>query len=101
MKVSRLLIAGTAAALLPFAGAFAQSSTPDQGAQPSEPPAQQGATFESLDKDSDGRISKAEAAANASVSQQFSKYDQNGDGFIERSEVSAANQAPPEGQSQQ
>jgi Ca2+-binding EF-hand superfamily protein len=94
MKATRLLIAGTAAALLPFAGAFAQSSTPDQGAPPSQP-SQQGATFESLDTNSDGRISKDEAAANANVSQQFSKYDQNGDGFIERSEVTSANSAPP------
>jgi hypothetical protein len=94
MKATRLLIAGTAAALLPFAGAFAQSSTPDQGAQPS-PPSQQGATFESLDTNSDGKISKTEAAANENVSQQFSKYDQNGDGFIERSEVTSANSAPP------
>lgn len=94
MKATRLLIAGAVAAVLPFAGAIAQSSTPDQGAQAS-PPAQQGATFESLDTNSDGKISKAEAAANENVSQQFSKYDQNGDGFIERSEVTSANSAPP------
>ena len=93
MKATRLLIAGTAAALLPFAGAIAQSSTPDQGAQPSQP-SQQGATFESLDTNSDGKISKTEAAANVNVSQQFSKYDQNGDGFIEKSEVTSANSAP-------
>jgi hypothetical protein len=97
MKVSRLLIAGTAAALLPFAGAFAQSP-PEQQSDPSTQPAQespqpqqQGATFESLDTNGDGKISKAEAASNANVSQQFSKYDQNGDGFIEKSEVSNSN----------
>ena len=92
MKPTRLLLAGSIAALLPLAGAFAQ--TPDPGtppAQSSQPSQQQGATFESLDADSDGRISKAEAAANESVSAQFSKYDQNGDGFIERSEVNSAN----------
>jgi len=94
MKATRLLIAGAVAAVLPFAGAIAQSPPPDQGAQPS-PPAQQGATFESLDTNSDGKISKEEAAANANVSQQFSKYDQNGDGFIERSEVTSANSAAP------
>jgi len=91
MKSSRLLIAGAAAALLPFAGAFAQSTTPsDPPAQPAESQ-QQGATFESLDLDKDGRISKTEAAANANVSAQFSKYDQNGDGFIEKAEVTSAN----------
>lgn len=91
MKASRLLIAGTMAALLPIAGAFAQSSTPAQPPQES----QQGATFESLDKDSDGRISKSEAAADANVTAQFSKYDLNGNGFIERTEVGSANGAQP------
>ncbi len=89
MKSTRLLIAGAAAALLPLAAAIAQ--TPDRDTQPS----QQGTTFESLDANSDGKISKAEAAANENVSAQFSKYDQNGDGFIERSEVNSANGSSP------
>jgi Ca2+-binding EF-hand superfamily protein len=88
---SRLLIAGTVAALLPIAGAFAQSSAPPESTQPAQ---QQGATFESLDKDSDGRISKTEAAANANVSAQFSRYDKNGNGFIEKDEVTVANTSP-------
>ena len=88
MKASRNLIAGTVAALLPITAAMAQ--TPPQ---PSEP-AQKGATFESLDANGDGKISKEEAAANSDVSSQFARYDQNGDGFIERAEVSSANQAP-------
>jgi Ca2+-binding EF-hand superfamily protein len=92
MKSTRLLIVGAAAALLPLAAAMAQ--TPDRDTQPSQP-SQQGATFESLDANSDGKISKAEAAANESVSAQFSKYDQNGDGFIERSEVNSANTSSP------
>ncbi len=99
MKVSRLLVAGTAVALLPFAGAVAQTPTPDQRdqtTQPAQGSQQQGATFESLDKDSDGRISKAEAAVDANVTQQFSRYDKNGDGFIEREEVTATNTAPPQ-----
>ena len=93
MKASRLLIAGAAAALLPLAGAIAQSPTPQE---PSEPSQGQGATFESLDKDSDGRISKTEAAANENVSAQFSRYDQDGNGFIEREEVGATNSSPSE-----
>ena len=86
---TRFLVAGAATALLPLA-AWAQ--TPPAA----EPPAdsQQGATFESLDTDGDGRISKTEAAANSGVSSQFSRYDQNGDGYIERSEVNAANSPP-------
>ena len=97
MKASRFLIAGTAAFLLPLSAAMAESPTPSQGDPPSQPaqqPPQGGTTFESLDTDNDGRISKTEAAANASVSAQFSKYDQNGDGFIERDEVSSANHPP-------
>jgi hypothetical protein len=88
MKSSRLVIAGAAAALLPFAGAFAQSP-------PAEQPAQQGATFESLDADSDGRISKTEAAVNANVTAQFARYDKNGNGFIEKEVVAVSNTTPP------
>ena len=89
MKASRFLIAGSVAALLQAGAAFAQSPPTDQPAPP--PQDSQGATFESLDKDSDGRISKTEAAADANVAAQFSTYDQNGNGFIERDEVASAN----------
>ena len=103
MKASRLLLAGAVAALLPLAGAIAQSPTPDQGNQPSEPAqsSKHGATFESLDKDSDGRISKAEAEADPNVSAQFAKYDRNGDGFIAKDEVTATNNSPAETPSKQ
>jgi Ca2+-binding EF-hand superfamily protein len=93
MKAS-IFYAGAVAALLPLAGAVAQSPTPDS-AQPAQN-AQQGATFESLDKDSDGRISKSEAAVNANVTAQFSSYDLNGNGFIEKDEVTSANNARTE-----
>jgi Ca2+-binding EF-hand superfamily protein len=92
MKHAPRLIAATAATLLPFAAAFAQTPAPN----PKEPtetqqPQQQGTSFESLDVDSDGRISKVEAEANESVKAQFAGYDKNGDGFIERAEVQTAN----------
>ena len=100
MKSTRYLIAGAVAALLPFAAAVAQSPPPDTSAQ--SQPAQKGATFESLDTDGDGRISKTEAAANQNVLDQFSKYDKDGDGFIERAEVTSANKSSaPESQPQQ
>jgi Ca2+-binding EF-hand superfamily protein len=103
MKASKILIAGTAIALLPFAAAVAQTPPADPAAQsrestqPTAPAqtAQKGVTFESLDTDSDGRISKTEAAANSSVNAQFSRYDKNGDGFIEREEVNGSNTQPP------
>ena len=94
-KASNLLLAGASTALLSIA-AFAQTP-PGTPSTPSEQPAQQsqGASFESLDTNSDGRISKAEAEGNAGVKAQFSSYDLNGDGFIERSEVNQANNPSP------
>ena len=97
-NVSRYIVAGAAVAMLPFAVAVAQSPSPDQTSPPATeaPPQGQGATFESLDTDSDGRISKTEAEANATVKAQFSSYDVNGDGFIERAEVTQANKSQSE-----
>jgi hypothetical protein len=102
-KASRYIVAGAAVALLPLA-AFAQSPTPEPQSEPqASPPTESqqpsqggGATFESLDTNSDGKISKTEAQANSTVTEQFSRYDVNGDGFIERAEVSQANSAPSE-----
>jgi hypothetical protein len=97
MKVSKLLITGTAVALLPLAGAFAQTPpTPDQSTTPAQPAQGGGTTFESLDANSDGKISKDEAMVNANVTAQFTKYDMNGDGFIEKEEVNAANSSSGE-----
>lgn len=97
-SVNRLIVAGAAATLLPLAVAFAQSPpSPDPSQPPTTEPSQgQGATFESLDVDSDGRISRTEAKANSTVSAQFSSYDLNGDGFIERAEVNQANNSQSE-----
>ena len=92
-KASHLLVTGAAFTLLPFAAAFAQSPTPAQDPQPQQG---QGATFESLDVNNDGRISKAEAEANANVKAQFSSYDVNADGYIERSEVNSTNSSQSE-----
>jgi len=78
-----------------------QTPPPEQSGQPSEPthPAtqgeKQGATFESLDTDSDGRISKTEAEADSKVSQQFAMYDKNGNGYIEKNEVTSPETSPP------
>jgi len=94
MKASRLLIAGSVAALLPLAAAMAQSPPADQSPPPAQS-SQHGATFESLDTDGDGRISKAEAAANENVATQFARYDKNGDGYIEKEEVMSSNNPQP------
>ena len=74
-----------------------QTPPPEQGGQPTQPthPAVQGeprgASFESLDKDTDGRISKAEAEADVTISEQFAMFDTNNNGFIERDEASNSN----------
>src|SRR5262245_43800062 len=105
MKAKQFLIAGAVAALLPFAAAVAQdppSQSPqsdpatqaDPSTQQSTQPAQRGATFESLDTNGDGRISKEEAAANQNVLDQFSRYDKDGNGYIERAEVTNTNKSP-------
>jgi Ca2+-binding EF-hand superfamily protein len=110
MKANHILIAGAVAALLPFAAAVAQDppsqspqSDPTQQSQASQPAqSQKGATFESLDTDGDGRISKTEAAANETVLDQFSRYDKDGNGYIERAEVTSTNKsASPDSQPQQ
>jgi hypothetical protein len=112
-NATRSLALGAAIALLPLGAAFAQTppSSPDPNSSASDPsrsapeqsaptqPASRGATFESLDTNGDGKISKDEAEANPGVKAQFSKYDVNGDGFIERAEVNQANggqSSPPQ-----
>jgi EF hand len=98
MKNASRLLAFGAATLLPIAAAIAQTPgpTPEPSAPTETPPQSQGTTFESLDTNSDGRISKDEAEGNANVKAQFSRYDVNGDGFIERAEVNQANK--PQGE---
>ena len=65
MKSSRLFIAAGVAALLPLAGAFAQSPTPP--AEEPAQPAQQGATFESLDANSDDAQAVAQSLDELSI----------------------------------
>lgn len=43
-------------------------------------------TFKELDQDSDGKISQAEAEANASLSSNFDKLDGNSDGYVTKRE---------------
>jgi Ca2+-binding EF-hand superfamily protein len=86
----------TIGALAPLAAAVAQTPDPaPDNAVPQTQSSQQGSSFDSLDTNGDGRISKDEAAADANVTAQFSRYDKNGDGYIDRAEVSQANNPPP------
>ena len=91
MKTSQFLIAGAIAALLQAGVAAAQSPPPD----PAGKSAQSSVTFESLDKDGDGRVSKTEAEADARISKNFAMYDKNGNGYIEKDEVMSPDTSPP------
>lgn len=102
MKPPTFLMAATVATLLQAGNASAQSPTQDQ-TQPPQQGSQPPTTFEALDADSDGRISKTEAAASPGVTAKFSVYDQNSNGFIEREEVTAPStpsETPSQDQSQ-
>jgi len=101
MKAPKLLVVAALGALAPLAAAVAQTPdpAPDSTAVPQSqadtPSAKQGTSFEALDTNGDGRISKEEASVDENVTQQFARYDKNGDGYIDRAEVSQANNPPP------
>jgi hypothetical protein len=80
MKHSKTLIAAAVAALI--AGtAVAEDYGKDKSSK-------HGAAFNTLDTNRDGRISKAEAAADSKLV--FSTADANGDGYLDAAEYSAA-----------
>ena len=81
MKVSRSLIALTAAALIPLGAAVAGDHDK----------AGKGPTFDSLDANSDGRISQTEAAVDSNIV--FSTADTNGDGYLDKAEWKASMKA--------
>lgn len=47
-------------------------------------------TFEALDRNSDQRLSKTEAAADDNVSSQFAALDANSDGYLNRGEYATS-----------
>ena len=77
MKYRFIVLFG--AALLSTA-AIADDTKPAKGAN---------ATFESLDKDSDGRLSQSESTTSNTVSSQFASLDRDGDGYITKDEFKA------------
>jgi len=89
MKVPNIPIVAT----LYFAAALAYESP--VAVPHSKAVAQSGARFQSLDRDHDQRISKAEAAANHTVAERFAGVDANADGFISKAEFDARPSAEP------
>lgn len=79
MKHSNTLVAVAVAALIPLAGTAIAGDKDKMAA---------GASFDSLDTNRDGRISKSEAAADANL--MFSTADANADGYLDNSEFKKA-----------
>jgi hypothetical protein len=82
MKHSNTLVAVAVAALVPLAGT-AIAGDKDKS--------HSGATFDSLDTNRDGRISKSEAAADMNIV--FSTADANADGYLDNAEFKKARKA--------
>jgi hypothetical protein len=75
MKASKTLIALTVAALIPLGAAVAGDK---------DKAGSMGPSFDTLDTNRDGKISQAEASADANIT--FSTVDVNGDGYLDKSE---------------
>jgi hypothetical protein len=86
MKASRILIATTAAALLPLAAAVAGDN--DQYGKEKDKSMMPDTVFKKLDSNGDGRISQAEAAADSTIV--FTTADANGDGYLDSAEWKAS-----------
>jgi len=68
--------------------AAARAAEQDQPASSAE------ATFKSLDKDADQRLSKSEAANDKSLARTFAYLDANGDGYLTMREYTAHMKKP-------
>lgn len=83
---ARILVATTAAALLPLAAAVAADN--DQYGKDKDKSMMPDTAFKKLDANGDGRISQAEAAADSTIV--FTSADANGDGYLDSSEWKAS-----------
>jgi len=83
MNYRNTLIAAAAAALVPLASTALAN---DQDKMGHDKMAKSGASFDALDTNRDGRISRAEASADSKIS--FAQADTNGDGYLDNMEYS-------------
>jgi|SRR5688572_27627003 len=83
MRIPKSMIVVAVATLIPLAGSAIAGEGPDK--------MKHGAKFDTLDTNRDGKISKAEAAADANIV--FSSADANGDGYLDASEYSKAHKS--------
>jgi hypothetical protein len=84
MNYRNTLIAAAVAALVPLAGTALAKDHDKSGMKSGTA----GASFDALDTNRDGRISRAEAAADSNIS--FATADANGDGYLDNMEYSQA-----------
>lgn len=80
MNYRNTLIAAAIAALVPLSSTALADDTDKM--------AKSGASFDALDTNRDGRISRAEASADSKLS--FAQADTNGDGYLDNMEYSNA-----------
>ena len=83
MNYRNTLIAAAMTALVPLAGTALAN---DNGKM--DKMGKSGASFDALDTNRDGRISRAEATADSKIS--FAQADTNGDGYLDNMEYSKA-----------
>src|SRR5690349_3438293 len=88
MNYRNTLIAAAVAALVPLAASTALAG---------DKMSKSGASFDALDTNRDGRISREEASADPKIS--FATADVNGDGYLDSKEFSKAHKAMKSGDS--
>lgn len=84
MKARKTLIAVAVATLIPLGAAIAG----DNDQYGSKDKSMTHSSFKQLDTNKDGKISQAEAAADSTI--MFSTADTNGDGYLDKDELKAA-----------
>jgi hypothetical protein len=80
------LIALSVAALVCGAASAEDLPIPNPGDEPMKPTHAQ---FETLDRNRDEQLSKAEASADRSIAVQFGSLDANADGYVSKAEYAA------------
>ncbi|HET9861983.1 MAG TPA: EF-hand domain-containing protein [Steroidobacteraceae bacterium] len=91
MKARKTMIAVAVATLIPLGAAVAGDNDQYGGRDKS----MHGTSFKKLDTNKDGRISQAEAAVDSSI--MFTTADTNGDGYLDKDELKAAQKSGSSG----
>ena len=95
MQARKTMIAVAIASLIPLGAAVAGDNDKYGGKDKS----MHGTSFKKLDSNKDGRISQAEAAVDSSI--MFSSADTNGDGYLDKDELKAAQRSGNSGATSQ